>query len=102
MSKRSLFYFSIVSAITIVISGCSDPKAKAIDELCVGLEKISDPSERNEIYMQCRKACGDAEIYNVEEGKKKNMVTKKCDDAGKVGDTQFKKSPKRNWLGVMP
>jgi len=102
MKRKHYFYLILILSSVITFGGCTDSKEKAIDQLCLGLEKISDKVERNAIYMQCRKACGDAEIYNMEDGEKKNELIKKCVDAGKVGDTQFQKSPKRNWLGVMP
>lgn len=96
-------YYLVAATVMVMLVGCSsNPHEKAIDQLCLGLEKIEDSKQRNEQYMQCRKACGDAEIYNMEDGEKKDELIKKCTDAGKVGDTQFQKSPERNWLGVMP
>jgi hypothetical protein len=91
-----------LAAVAVVIGGCTDPKVKAVDEYCLGLENVTDKEARNNQYMQCRKVCQEAELYNMPDGDKKDEITKKCLDANKVGSTQFKKSPERNWLGVMP
>ena len=91
-----------LASIVVLIGGCTDSKMKAIDQYCLGLEKITDKVERNNQYMQCRKACSDAEVYNMPEGDKKAEIIQKCSDANKAGSTQFKKSEPRNWLGVMP
>ena len=100
--KTQQILILLMCSMSIALAGCTDSKVKAINELCIGLENIKDSAQRSAQYMQCRKACGDAEIYNMPEGDKKKELMKTCVDAGQTGDTKFQKSSERNWLGVMP
>ncbi|MFI4955337.1 MAG: hypothetical protein ACHP9Y_05435 [Gammaproteobacteria bacterium] len=91
-----------LTGIVLILTGCSDPNKKMIDQFCIGLETMTDKAERNAQYMQCRKACSDAEFYKMPESEHKAALTQTCNAAKKVGDIQFQPSSGRNWLGVTP